>query len=169
MVSQAFRDVAYPQETGEAIILLVKIEHDALPSPIFLTDMRWDHPSVTTNAEGAYVLTVAGDDHVCAPIAVIPPGQSDEEPQGKIQVPNVDQRIGEALDAIAGPATITVTAVLESDPEEIVGGPHSGLKLQNVKIDAMLAEGDLLRPQISTAAWPKQWIRPAKFKAAFRR
>jgi hypothetical protein len=160
----AFQDAAYPQETGEAFIALIVIDHASLADPIYLTDAGGTYDPVLDT----YILTVGADDYICAPIEIIPPGQSDEEPRGTLRVPNVDQRIGEAIESISGAATCTVTIVLESDPTEVMAGPYQLLELRNIRGDAMTLEGSLVWPSLTVEPWPWDWIRPAKFRAAFR-
>ena len=164
MPSQADRDAAYPEATGEAFIMLLVLETEELEEPIFLTDAG----GAWSETEQAFGITVGANFYISAPIEIIPPGQSDEEPEGKIRVPNVDQRIGEGLDSITTPLIATVTAVLESDVTIVVGGPHELLKVQNVRGDALVIEGDLTRPFLVQEYWPREWMRPAKFRAAFR-
>lgn len=154
-VPQRFRDAAYPRDSDEATVFLIEIDHPDLDATIRLTDAAED-------------IVIGADTYVSAPIEVIPPGQSEEEPTGRIRVPNVDQRIGEGLDLITSPALVTISAVLESDPSVVIGGPHSLLRLQNIEGDALVVQGELTRQPITTAAWPKNWIRPGKFRAAFR-
>lgn len=168
MPTQPFRNAAYPEETSEVFATLLTIEHPDLPSPILLTDAGNDivYASDLIDAQGN-VAALAGT-YVAVPIEVIPPGQSDDQPRGTLRVPNVDQTIGAVIDAISDPLDITITVVLASDPEEIVGGPHLMLELANVSGDALIVEGELMRPSLTVQPWPNQWVRASVFKAAFR-
>lgn len=167
MPTQAFRDAAYPQETGEVFAMLLTIEHEDLAAPILLTDAGEDivYASDMLDANGN-VAARAGT-YVNMPIAITPPGQSDEQLSGKITVPNIDQAIGEAIESIATPATVTITAVLASQPTEIVGGPHLLLELVNVRGDALVVEAEVARPSLTSEPYPRHWIRASVFKAAF--
>jgi len=155
MVDQAFRDAAYPAQTGEVFATLLTIEHADLASPILLTDAG---ENVTY---GADLVDANG-------IEVTAPGQSDEQPRGTIRVPNVDQSIGAVIDALDDPLQVTITVVLMSDTSVIVGGPHLMLELGNVKGDPLVVEGELTRPSLTVEPWPKYWIRQSVFKASFR-
>lgn len=161
---QAFRTVAYPQETDQDVPLLLLIEHPDLNVPLRLTNAGGTQNPTT----GEYTFTALGRVWTCAAIEIDPPGQSDEEPRARIRVPNVDQRIGQTIDAISTRATCTIWAVLENDPDVIVGGPHAYLLLQNVKGNALTLEGDLSRTSLTHEPWPKEWINAAKFKSAYR-
>jgi len=168
MVDQAFRDAAYPAQTGEVFATLLTIEHADLASPILLTDAG---ENVTYGADlvdaNGNVAAVAGT-YLSVPIEVTAPGQSDEQPRGTIRVPNVDQSIGAVIDALDDPLQVTITVVLMSDTSVIVGGPHLMLELGNVKGDPLVVEGELTRPSLTVEPWPKYWIRQSVFKASFR-
>ncbi len=168
MPNQAFRDAAYPEQTGEVFATLLTIEHADLASPILLTDAGEDivYASDLLDANGN-VAALTGT-YLSVPIEVTAPGQSDEQPRGSIRVPNVDQAIGAVIDAIDDPLQVTITVVLMSDTSIIVGGPHLMLELANVKGDALVVEGELSRPSLTVEPWPKHWIRASVFKAAYR-
>lgn len=168
MTSQAFRNAAYPEQTGEVFATLITIEHPDLASPILLTDAGEDitYASDLMDANGN-VAALAGT-YLSVPIEVTPPGQSDEQPRGTIRVPNVDQAIGAVIDAITDPLEVTITGVLMSDTTVIVSGPHLSLEISNVRGDALLIEGELTRPSLTVEPWPKMWIRSSVFRAAFR-
>jgi len=167
-LSQAYRNAAYPQETGEVFPALITLEHDDLPAPILLTDGGTDivYASDLIDANGN-VAALAGT-YVSVPIEAIAPGQSDEQPRGSLRVPNIDQAIGAAIEAIHDPLRVTISFVLASDPTDIVGGPHLGLELANVRGDALIVEGELTRPSLTVEPWPKHRIRPSVFKAVNR-
>jgi hypothetical protein len=168
MPNQAFRDAAYPQETGEVFATLLTIEHDELASPILLTDAGEDivYGANLLDANGN-IAALAGT-YFNFPIEIIPPGQSDEQPRGTIRVTNVDQAIGEAIESITDPATVTITVVLASDHSNIVAGPHRMLEMANVRGDALVVEAEVSRPSLTVEPYPKHWIRQSVFKAAFR-
>ena len=168
MTEQAFRDAAYPQETGEVFAMLLTIEHDDLPTPILLTDAGTDivYASDLLDANGN-VAAKAGT-YVAMPISIVPPGQSDEQLRGRLTMPNIDMRIGEATDSIHTPAQVTITAVLAGQPTVIVGGPHLMLELINARGDALAVESEVDRPALTVEPYPKHWLRPSVFRAAFR-
>lgn len=168
MPSQAFRDAAYAQETGEAFVALLTIEHPDLAAPILLTDSGVDivYAADLLDASGN-VAALAGT-YLAFPIEIIAPGQSDDQMQGTLRVPNIDQAIGAAIESITSPASITITVVLASDTSNIVGGPHLMLELTNVRGDALVIDGEVSRPSLTVEPYPKHWVRQSVFKAAFR-
>lgn len=163
-VPQAFRAAAYAEQTDDDVVLLLLIEHDDLAAPVRLTNGE----GVWSESLGSWVLTALGESWISAAIEVDMPQMSDRAPSSRLVVPNVDTRIGAAIDDISTPASVTIWAVLSSSPSTIVGGPHAGLVLRDVKGDAMSFEGRLERVDLTREPWPKEWIRPGKYLAAAR-
>lgn len=168
MVDQAYRDAAYPQETGESAPVLLTIEHPDLASPLLLTDAGENIVYASDLLDGAGNVAALAGTYLAVPIEIVPPGQTDGQARGSFRVPNVDQTIGALIEAISDPATVTMTVVLGSDTSVIVGGPHRLLELSNVRGDALVVEGELGRPSLTVQPYPKHWIRPAEFLAVFR-
>lgn len=167
-MDQSFRDAAYPETTGEAAPVLLTIEHPELAQPLLLTDAGADIVYASDLLDGAGNVAALAGTYLAVPIEIVPPGQTDGQARGTIRIPNIDQVIGAMIEAITDPATVTITVVLASDTSVIVGGPHRLLELSNVRGDALVVEGELGRPSLTVQPYPKHWIRPSVFKAAFR-
>lgn len=165
---QPYRDAAYPESTGEVFAVLLTIEHEDLATPILITDAGEDIVYAADLLDGSGNVAALAGTYVNLPIEIIPPGQSDQQLSGTIRVPNIDQTIGQAIESIATPATITITVVLMSDTSEIVGGPYRMLELADVRGDALLVEGTVSRPQLTDQPYPKDWMRPSVYRAAYR-
>jgi hypothetical protein len=165
---QPYRDAAYPESTGEVFAVLLTIEHASLAAPLLITDAGEDITYGSNLLDGSGNIAALAGTYLNLPIEILPPGQTDQQQQGTIRVPNIDQSIGQAIEAIATPATITITVVLMSDTLEIVGGPHRLLELANVRGDALVVEGAITRPQLTVEPYPKDWMRQSVFRAAYR-
>lgn len=161
---QAYRNAAYTQETEEAFGWLVAISHPSLLGDLRVTDLEGSYD----DSLRCYTQAAMGETWFSVPIVVQPPGQTDDEPEGSITIPNIDQRIGEAVRAINTAATVTVMCVLRSNPDVLMADPYELMQLRNVNLDAISAKGDLAWPELSTEPYPSDWIRPSKFPAAFR-
>lgn len=168
MVDQTFRSAAYPQQTAEVFALLLTIEHEDLATPILLTDAGEDITYASNLLDGSGNIAALAGTYVSMPISIVPPGQSDEQLTGRITVPNIDQRIGAAIDSIATPATVTITGVFASSPSVIYAGPHRLLDLVNVRGDALVVEAEVAHVSLTSEPYPKHWLRPSVFKAAYR-
>jgi hypothetical protein len=158
-IDQNFRDVAYPQETVEAFVFLLSISHDILPEFIRLTNSEYDLQFVLDDDT-----TVT---FIAAPFELQPPGEIEDDPRGRLIIPNVDQRIGAAIDQISTPPSVRIRQVLESDTS-IVFADYRGLKLQEIRGTAESFEGMLGWDPFSTEPWPMDIIGPNKFRAVFR-
>lgn len=167
-MAQPYRDAAYPESTGEVFAVLLTIEHASLATPVLITDAGDDIIYASDLLDTAGNIAALTGTYVNLPIEIIPPGQTDEEQTGTIRVPNIDQSIGEMIEAINSPATVTITVVLMSDTSVIVGGPHRLLELANVRGDALVVEGSVTRPSLTVEPYPKDWMRQSVFRAAFR-
>lgn len=163
-VPQAFRDAAYPEATDQDAVLLVMIEHPDLDTTVRLTNAA----GTWSDSQETYLFSALGQTWIAAAIFPDMPGEGEEAPTGRLTMENVDQRIGEALDSISTPATVTMWAVLEASPSTIVSGPLQYLELRDVQIDAMQVVGNLVRPDLTTEPYPRNWIRPGKYVAAMR-
>jgi len=162
--TQAFRDAAHPEEGGDPFIVLLVITADELDTPLRVTDAAgsWDDDLECDT------LVVAGATYLCCPFELEPPGQSDQEPRGRLRVQNVDARIGEALEALRDPATVSVTIALESDPATAIDGPYEALRLRNVRVDAIAAEGDLVFDDFGTEPFPQEVLDERLVPGAYR-
>lgn len=160
---QSFRDAAYVEETDQDVVVLLLIEHEDLDTPVRLTTAAG-----TLQADESYAFASLGQTWISAAFEIDLPGESDKAPQAKLVVPNVDQRIGRTLDSIATPAVCTIWAVLEQQPNVIVGGPHQHLRLVDVSGDAMEIEGTLKRKELTSEPWPREFISAGRFAAARR-
>jgi hypothetical protein len=166
MPVQDLRDAAYPQESGEAAAYLVVIEHELLDEPIRLTDIlqegMWDDDLET------WVIEVDSETYYWLPFEIVEPNASEDAPLGKIMMPNIDTRIGAAIESITGAANITITVVLRSDPTVLLADPFELMEIRNVRGDAMEVSADIAWPSLTKEPWPQDWMRPSKFGAAFR-
>lgn len=163
MTDQQIMDAVHPQETDDDFVTLLLIEHPDM------VDIRLaTAPETLVGDDFDYTFAALGEVWTTANFSVTLPRQTDEPTPIRITVPNVDTRIGEALDSITTPATCTVWAVLASDPDVITSGPHQYLELRRVRGDAEVFEGELSRVDVSMEPWPYETISPSIFLAAAR-
>jgi len=160
MPSQAFRDAAYPRHSDDATIVCLTVTYPARPT------LRICNAAGTWNATlKTYVFTALGRQHICAPFDITMPQRGEDEPVGQLTIQNVDRRIGQTLSSMIVPARVTATTVLESAPSAAIDGPYRGMRLRNVRIDAMAATGDLRWPDLASTAYPVERARIAKYPA----
>ena len=159
-VPQAYRDAAYPSRTGETFAHTCIIEHDDLPEDIRITDLKgkWD------DQLQSWVTHIDGHDYFQAPFVLEFPGESDDESRGKITIPNVDQRIGEAVRLMSGPALVTIRVVLRSIPDLIIS-ELTKLELRDIDADEVAVSGSLRWGSIDDEPWPQEIISGLEFPA----
>jgi hypothetical protein len=168
---QLLREHAYPRADGEVFGHLVAIEHASL---VGLEGME-DGVIRVTDIEGtfdadleSFVLEAQGETWYSMPFDVVPPGQSEEEPEGSLVVPNIDRKVGAAVRAIRTAARVTVTPVLLSNPEVSMCEPYRRMELRNIETDVERAEGQLLYTSLETEPFCQEAITESRFPAVFR-
>lgn len=118
---------AYKQETSEAWIDLITIDHRELVQPIRVSA---NHAPVSSG----------GELYTSFPVRVIRP--SDGDTGANLEISNVDQQIIGVLRGITTPATIDIRTVLASDPN-IVVQTFEGLEWRQVNFNAGTINGKL--------------------------
>jgi hypothetical protein len=107
-LSTAFRSALAAQETGEAILLLLEIDHSELATPIRVSS---DNVNTTSNGEVfvayPFILKLPNDDNTEGP------------PVASLQIDNVDQSLTTVIRNITTPPTCRIMVVLGSDPDTL--------------------------------------------------
>lgn len=121
---------AHAQETGEAWIVLMTVEHEAIETPI----------RVCTNNEN---VISNGETFLPLPFEIELPGEDPEQPaRARVRIDNIDRIIVDTLRAISSPPTVTLQVVLASQPD-VLEAEFSGLKLRDADYDAGTVSGTL--------------------------
>ena len=161
---QVLRDAVFPQTRNEAFGFLVLVEHSTLATPLRVTNIEGTFDETLQS----FVLAAQGQTWITTPFSITAPGQSEEEPQGSITIPNVDRRIGEALAGMRTPAVLTITPVLYSNPEVSIAEPYRNLKLRGVETDVMEVSGELTLALLETEPFCVEAVTESRFPAVFR-
>ncbi len=119
------------QETGEAWLVLLEIDHDDLADPIRVVN---NHQNITSN----------GNLFVGFPFEIELPGEDPDQPlRARLRIDNVDRTIVETVRTISSPPTVTARVVLASQPNT-VEVEFSGMTLREASYDAATVEADLV-------------------------
>ena len=154
MVSATFTAALMAQETGEAFLILVKIDHTSLSAPIRVTS---DGVNTTSN----------GETFIAMPFELeLPISDPDQPPRAKLTIDNVDRSIVTAIRSISTEATVDIDIVLASDPDTLEVS-FTGFKLVNVSYDALTVEGDLSFENFFAEPYPSRVFSPADFPGGF--
>lgn len=121
---------AHAQETGEAWIVLMTVEHDDLMDDIRVCN---NNENVLSN----------GKTFIALPFEIELPGADPEAPpRARVRIDNIDRLIVDTLRAIASPPTVRLQVVLASQPD-VIEADFDGLVLRNAEFDAGTVSGDL--------------------------
>ena len=154
MVSATFTSAIMGQETSEAFIVLIKIDHSSLSSPI-----RVSSDGVNTSSNG--------ETFIAFPFELeLPISDPDQPPRARITIDNVDRSIVTAIRSISTEATVDIDIVLASDPNTLEIS-YSGFKLTNVDYDALVVSGDLGFEDFFSEPYPSRVFSPADFPGGF--
>ena len=159
-ISTGFRDEIEGSQTTATIVIFATITHPQLSQPIAVNTDIVDYNYNGAVFRGcAFSLTELSDD--------------EQTPRAQVSIENVDQVIGEAIQALPDSPVIKFEILLKSDfddavPRNPIGTPVAEftapfLKLQNVKCDVLSLTGELIGIDLTTE--PAFAIRSTKDKA----
>jgi hypothetical protein len=141
------------QETGEAWLVLLEIDHDDLADPIRVVN---NHQNITSNG---YLF-------VGFPFEIELPGEDPDQPlRARLRIDNVDRTIVETVRTISSPPTVTARVVLASQPDT-VEVEFSGMTLRKASYDAATVEADLVFEDVLNEPVTTN-MTPAKYPGMF--
>lgn len=161
-LSDTLKEEIFARESGAVEITLLTIEQAELEEPIRCAT---DGPMVLSSGHRGVVSN--GQEYVHFPFEPILPGESaDQFPTARLKIDNVSREILLAVRRMSGPADITFSVCLASNPD-LIEISVSGLRLRNVTADAMTVEGELTPEQFEYEAFPVGRFTPAHFPGLF--
>ena len=158
-VSSAFKAAVAAQQTGEAVLVLLTIDHEDLsysggPGPIYLTS-----DSVNTVSRG--------NTHLPFPFQIaLPDEREDRPPVSQLIIDNVSREIIPTIRSLTSAPTITLELVLASDPETVEAGPFV-FTLKDATYDLLTIAGRLGYEDILNERWPIDDFTPASHPGLF--
>lgn len=153
MVTQAFRDEAYSEGTGQAYLILVTVDHADLAAPL-----RFTSDGVATTSNGEIFTPLAFR-------AVLPDRTQGRAPQATLRLDNVNKTLLEALRGLQTAPTVDLQVVRASDPDtvedEYLGMTVTGTDDDPAFIDLTLALENLAEarfpPRVFDRSWEAVW------------
>lgn len=153
-VSLAAMRAAMSQHTAEVYLVLCKIEHPNLPSPIYLVN---NNENITSN----------GILYRAFPFeAVLPDDQEAREPTAEIRIDNISRELMDEIRSIQSPPTITLSVVVASNPDYIEWGPME-LLTRGVSYTATVITLRLSYSAFTKEPFPYRTFNPADFPGMF--
>jgi len=154
MTSVSFRRAVAAQQTTEAFILLLTIDHASLDEPIRVTS-----DAVDTVSQGVTYIPFPFE-------LTLPSDSASSTPRARLVIDNVDRRVVEAVRQITSAPSVTFQLVLSSDPDTAeVEFPD--FKLRSVEVDALTVSGDLTIELYEDEPYPAGTFVPSAFPGLF--
>lgn len=152
--SLTFREAVFSQETVEAFIVLIEIDHADLSAPI----------RVCSNSEN---ITSNGNLYVALPFRLsLPDDQADQFTRARLEIDNVDRSIVESLRLIDTAPTVSLSVVLASDPDTVeVTFPN--LILRKANYDVMTVSGNVSLTTFMEEPFPGDTFLPSTVPGVF--
>jgi hypothetical protein len=146
-ITATLRAAIFAQETGEALLTLLQIDHAELATPIRIVDNNED---IWSNGLQFFASAFK---------LGLPDDVADTPPQITLMVCNVDRAIVQALDDIASSPTVTLWLALASSPDdyEVDGLVFSVI---GVRYDVLVIQATLGFEPIMQEAFPKDSFDP---------
>jgi hypothetical protein len=155
--STTFREAVFAQETGEAFIILITIDHDDLADPI----------RVCSNATDVVLARNGGETYIAYPFEFSLPDDTDERiSAGTITIDNVSTDIAKGIRALIVPPTVTIEIVLASDVNTIEAS-FDNFELIDVQYDSMTIQGNISIQNFMNEPYPGGIMGPANFPGIF--
>jgi hypothetical protein len=153
-LSATAKAAVFAQETSEVILAILTIDHSSMATPIRVVN---DYNNIVSQ----------GETYLGFPFDITFPDDSESQlPSAKLTIDNVDRQIVEAIRTLTGPATMSLSLILQSTPDTIERGPYE-LQMRNVEYDAMTVSADLLNDDIFNEPYPGHAYTPANFPGLF--
>lgn len=153
-LSLAMLAAAFAQETDDAIIPLVTIEHPGMED------------TLRAALNGVDIVS-RGNTFYAYPFDIIVPDDSgDRPPQASLTIDNIDRRITEIIESTIEPCTISIEIIRSSDPETVEAAWY-GLSLKEVKYNQLTISGNLLYEDFVRESYPSGSFSPAYFPGMY--
>ena len=159
-LSSVALEAIFSQETDEAFVPLVLINHPSMSEPLRVAGSR---EAVTTNDSlGNNVRYEA------YPFSIMLPNDHDDRPpEVSISIDNVDRRIVDSIrTAIDGAPSVTMSIVLESSPTTLEAGPFE-FTVRSVEWNRLTVKGVISYEAILDEPYPAGTFNPVEFPGLF--
>lgn len=155
-VSTQAKSALFAQETSEAFLCLLKINHSTWAQPFYFVNDRANHTDSSSI------------EWIGFPFSIMLPDEKDDEiPQAVLSIDNIDREIVAVLRALSTPCTVTIWIVLGSDIDDIVAGPYD-FAFNAATWNALTVSGVLEYEPILNMRWPEHDFSPITTPGLFK-
>lgn len=152
--SLTFHQAVHAPETGEAILMLLTLDHDTLTDPL-----RFTSDGVDTESRG-YTF-------VAFPFQItLPPSSKDQPPKMQLSIDNVDRQIVQTIREIQSAPSVKVEIVLASTPDT-VENTYPDFILIDTNYDRLTVQGTLVIEMLEREPFPANDFTPDGFPGLF--
>ncbi|MCK4302825.1 MAG: DUF1833 family protein [Candidatus Eisenbacteria sp.] len=144
----------FAQETGEAPLFLVELDHTDWANPVRIVD---NNVAIVSSGDTFSPFSMS---------LMIPLEDMAKVAQSKLEVCNVDRQMIALLRPVASRVSVEVSLILGSEPDTIIGGPWA-FKLTDVTYDVFTIKGDLTFGANRSEPFPAGIYNPADFPGLF--
>lgn len=153
-LSTAAVRAAFAQETDKVFLVLLTIDHAAMPAPIRVT------------SDGVNTVS-RGNTFVPFPFELeLPEADAEREPRARLRICNVDRQIVITVRSLSTPPTVLMEVVLADTPDT-VEAEFPAFELRRADYDVLLVEGDLTQESFLDEPYPGDQFTPATFPGIF--
>lgn len=162
-LSPAAKAAVYAQNTSEAFIMLLTVDHPDFTDPIRITA----DPFEILPDLGVLGVVSRGNEFVYLPFMITLPTQDDTNiSRAKISIDNVSREIVAAVRQATSAVNITVEIVLASDVDT-VEVTAADFKLERVQYDVLSVTGDISVEYFDLEPMPAGRFTPSQFPGLF--
>jgi len=162
-----FRQAAYAQESGRAIIPLITVTHPDLTDPIRISTNPTQRLSTTLD-DIVYGTVSRGENYIYLPVRIKLPDDTDAGPGNmRIEIDNIHRQFTETIRSILSPMLFNVDLVLDDDLDTVERQWPEFL-LTNVLYDPLLITGTLSLETLQREPFCSGTFSPSWFPGLFR-
>jgi len=160
-VSDVLRREIHAQESGDTLVALVTIDHATLSEPVRVCSSTAQDLPVA----GRKGIVSNGVEYIHYPFEMEPPSDEGGQPlRATLTIDNVDRLLVEEIGNLTSPPTVTIQAVLESQPD-VVEVNFENLEILQAKWDVLRVRGDLVQTTIENEMYAGPKMTASDFPA----
>jgi hypothetical protein len=167
VTSSTFKSALFAQQTDEAILVLLEINHEDLSAPIRVVNNPedivlggevYDDDGLVTDGIG----TVTDGTGVTYSAFGFEVNLPDNDGRTEITICNVDRQIVETIRSVDTPPSVRMSVVLADTPDVVEAGPYD-FELSDVTYNALIVRGTLAFDYLQDEPYPGDRFTPAQY------
>lgn len=154
VISEEALQSVFAQETDDAFLILLTINHAGLETPIRVTNNTVDVFS-------------RGETFIAFPFEICLPDDEDEKtPRARLVMDNVERTVVQTIRGLASPPSVLIEIIRAADPES-VEARFEDFKFTDISYDSKKIEGNLGIEDFTTEPFPAGSFCPSLFPGIF--